>query len=127
MIIETNHIRTIFVVDDESVVTDALSAAVEAMGFSARCFSSASEFIEFIKSYVVSGPVCLIADVQMPETSGIELLEQLVALGKTFPVILMTGGGGTVLRGEAEQLGAAAFLEKPFRSAHLQEVIAKVL
>jgi FixJ family two-component response regulator len=63
----------------------------------------------------------------MPETSGIELLEQLVTLGKKFPVILMTGGGGTMLRGEAEQLGAAAFLEKPFRSAHLQEVIAKVL
>jgi len=127
MVVETNHIRTIFVVDDESVVTDALSAAVEAMGFSARCFPSASEFIEFIKSYAASGPVCLIADVQMPETSGIELLEQLVTLGKKFPVILMTGGGGTMLRGEAEQLGAAAFLEKPFRSAHLQEVIAKVL
>ncbi len=119
--------RTVFIVDDESVVRDALSVAVEAMGFSARCFSSANEFLEFIDRYRVSGPVCLIVDIQMPETSGIELLQQLAALGHELPATMMTGAGATTHQDKSEALGAAAFLEKPFRSARLQEVLATVL
>ncbi len=118
---------TIFVVDDEQVVRDALSAVVDAIGFSVQCFPSASEFLKFINLYEIAGPVCLIADIQMPEMSGIELLEQLRILGRNFPVILMTGAGGDSIQSEAEALGAAAFLEKPFRSAQLQEAITTIL
>ena len=118
---------TILVVDDELVVRDALRAVVEALGFSAQCFSSAGEFIRFIETHNITGPVCLVADIQMPEISGIELLKQLQASGQNLPVILMTGAGGTTSQDDAEELGAAAFLEKPFRSAQLQEVLATVL
>lgn len=117
---------TIFIVDDETVLRDALRLVVQSMGLPVKCFSSASEFIEFINSDIITGPVCLITDVQMPEINGIELLEQLRALNKKFPVIITTGHGDTVLKHKAEKLGAT-FLEKPFRPAMLQDVITTVL
>ena len=118
---------TVFIVDDESAMRDALRLVVQAMGLSVECFSSAVEFLEFIEPYDISGPVCLIADVQMSQISGIELLEQLNTSDKELPVIMITGHGTTALRHKAEELGAAAFLEKPFRPAKLQEIITTSL
>jgi PAS domain S-box-containing protein len=73
---------TVFIVDDEAVVRDALCLIIQDMGLSTECFSSADEFIEFFKSYDITGPACLIADVQMPEMSGIELLVHVGTLGR---------------------------------------------
>ena len=117
---------TIFIVDDESAVRNALSMVVKSMRFPAECFSSASEFIAYIEPKIISGPVCLITDIQMPEMSGIELVEQLISLGKHFPVIITTGHGDNALKLKAENLGAT-FLEKPFRPAKLQGLIATIL
>ncbi len=124
---ESDRNTTVFIVDDESAMRDALSLVAQAMGLSAKCFSSAGEFLEFIDPYDISGPVCLIADVQMPAVNGIGLLEQLNASGREFPVIMTTGHGDKALKHKAEQLGAAAFLEKPFRPAELKEFIATSL
>ena len=63
----------------------------------------------------------------MPQIDGIELLEQLTTLGKAFPVIMITGHGTSALKQKAEKLGAVAFLEKPFRPAELEEIIAESL
>ncbi|MBC8351953.1 MAG: PAS domain S-box protein [Planctomycetes bacterium] len=118
---------TVFIVDDEAVVRDSLCVLLQAMGYRAECFASASDFIERFEPHDVSGAAILIADVQMPEISGIELLERLGASGSTLPVIITTGHGGEALKRKAENLGAAAFLEKPFRPAQLQEVITTIL
>jgi len=118
----------VFIVDDESVMRDALRLVVQGMGLSAMCFPSAVEFLEFIKPNDITGPACLIADVQMPQMSGTELLAQLNTLGKQFPVIMMSGHGTTAaLKHTVEELGAAAFIEKPFRPAYLEDVITTTL
>ncbi len=118
---------TVFIVDDEVIVRDSLRILLETMGYSVLCFSSANEFIEFLEGQEFSGPACLIADVQMPEIGGIELLEHLRASGCELPVAITTGHGGKALKLKAEALGAADFLEKPFRPAQLQELIARML
>lgn len=117
---------TIFIVDDEFVLRNALSLVVRTMNFSVKCFSSAVEFIEYIETNQISGPVCLITDVQMPGMNGIELLEQLITLDKQFPVIITTGHGDQALKLKAENLGAT-FLEKPFRPANLLSAITSIL
>ncbi|WP_298868781.1 response regulator [uncultured Gimesia sp.] len=123
---EPEQIPTVIIVDDESAVRNALSLVVQAMNFQVKCFSSASEFLENIESNIIQGPACLITDLQMPEMSGIELLEQLNSLGKQFPVILTTGHGDDALKCKSEKLGAT-FLEKPFRPAKLQNMITTIL
>lgn len=118
---------TVFIVDDEVIVRDSLRILLETMGYSVLCFSSANEFIEFLERQEFFGPACLIADVQMPEIGGIELLEHLRASGCELPVAITTGHGGKALKLKAEALGAADFLEKPFRPAQLQDLIARML
>lgn len=120
-------VATVFIVDDEAIVRDSLRILLETMGYSVLCFSSANEFIEFLKPHEFSGPACLIADVQMPEIGGIELLEHLRASGSQLPVAITTGHGGKSLKNKAESLGAIAYLEKPFRPAQLQDLVARML
>ena len=116
----------VFIVDDEAMIRDCLRLIVQTMGLSVQCFSSAREFIEFVEVHDVSGPACLITDLQMSEISGFGLLEQLRASGWEFPVIVMTGHGDEALRNIAEALGAT-FLEKPLRPAGFQETVATSL
>lgn len=124
---EPDRTAMVFVVDDEAVVRDSVCVVVQTMGFAVQGFSSASEFLDFFESYDVSGSVCLIADIQMPKVSGVDLLEQLIASGKQCPVILVTGHGGAALKDRALGLGAAGYLEKPFRPADLQAVISEII
>ncbi len=117
----------VFIVDDEAAMRDSLSMVVQAAGITVKCFSSAVEFLEVVEPNAISNPVCLIADVQMPNIDGIELLAKLNTLEKKLPVILITGHGTPALKQRAEELGAVALLEKPFRSAELHEIIAASL
>ena len=117
----------LFIIDDDASIRDSMRLLIETIGHSVECFSSAAEFLEFIESFDISDPVCLIVDVQMPEIGGIELLEKLSALGTQFPVIMTTGHGSPALKQEAKELGAVALLEKPFRPSELQEIIATSL
>ena len=117
----------VFIVDDESSMRDALSLTLETMGFSSKCFSSAIDFLEFIEQSDTCNPVCLIADTRMPRMSGVELLVQLEKMGKQFPVIMISGHGTTTLKHRVKELGAIAFLEKPFRPPELQVIISTLI
>jgi signal transduction histidine kinase/CheY-like chemotaxis protein len=124
---ESEHNATVFIVDDEAIVRDSLRVLLQTMEYSVQCFSSAKEFMEFLEPHEISVPACLIADVQMPEIGGIELLQQLRASGSDIPVAITTGHGGKALKQKAEALGAFAFIEKPFRPAQIQELIVSML
>ena len=117
---------SVFIVDDEIAIRDALCLAFQARGISVKQFSSAGEFIEFVELHDVSGPVCLITDIQMPEIDGFELLEFLNASDKEIPVVMITGHGHETLKHKAEVLGAT-YLEKPFRMAEIGEIVSKNL
>ena len=122
---DTELVPTVFIVDDEPAMRDCLRLLVQTMGLAAKCFSSAGEFLEYITPMEISQPVCLIADVQMPRISGIELLKRLRSSGRKFPVVMTSGHRTVALEHNLEAMGATYFLEKPFRPNELQEIVAK--
>ena len=101
----------IYVVDDDEAVRASLSALFEANGYGSRCFSSAQEFLTAAPTLT---PGCLIADIRMPGMGGLEMQQQLIGRGLSFPFIVITGHGEVPLAVQAMKAGALDFIEKPF-------------
>ena len=102
---------TIFIVDDDEGVRESLQALLEAEGFAAETFASASAFLA---GDTAARPACLIADIRMPDMDGLELQEELVRRKAGLPVIVVTGHGDVPLAVRAMKAGAIDFLEKPY-------------
>jgi len=112
----------VYVVDDDPQVRESLNLLMRSVGFNAKVFDSAENFLD---SYDESPgpPRCLILDVRMPGLSGLGLQEKLIANGVTIPVIMITGFGDVSMAVKAMSAGAIDFIEKPFsRQAVLTRV-----
>jgi two-component system, LuxR family, response regulator FixJ len=103
--------RVVHVIDDDEALRESLAFLLGTAHFEVRVYDSAVRFLERLGQ---AEPGCIITDVRMPGMSGLELLRQLVKLGATFAVIVITGHGDVPLAVEAMKLGAVDFLEKPF-------------
>jgi DNA-binding NtrC family response regulator len=114
----------IYVVDDDPSAREAIVGLAEAVGFHARGFTSASEFLAYPRPRV---PGCLILDVEMPEVSGLELQRQLKAANDTLPIIFVSGYGSVPMSVSAIRAGAVDFLIKPFDADGLLEAIRRAL
>jgi FixJ family two-component response regulator len=106
----------ISIVDDDASVRAATNNLVRSHGYCAHTFASAEEFLH---SAYLNDTSCVIADVQMPAISGIELLLLLRIRGHRVPVIFITAFPTEELRARALKAGAADFLAKPFDGAVL--------
>jgi two-component system, LuxR family, response regulator FixJ len=115
---------TVFVVDDDEGVRDSLKFLLKSVGLATKTLASAGEFLS---SYDVSQPGCLVLDVRMPAMSGLELQQQLNIRGAMIPVIFITGHGDIPMAVEAMQHGAFDFLQKPFRDQDLIDRLQKAL
>lgn len=113
----------VFLVDDEETIRESLSVVVESIGFSARCFSDAIEFLDYVEEFGIQRPSCLIVDIQMPKIGGLDLLKQLNSNNFAIQTIVITGHGTVALKRRARELGVTAFLEKPFRPSLLRDHI----
>jgi two-component system response regulator FixJ len=102
--------QLVFVVDDDGDVRDSLQVLLEAADFKVRSFGSAKAFLE--DEDARHG--CLIADIRMPDMSGLELQEEIIRRKMELAVIVMTGHGDVPLAVRAMKAGAIDFLEKPF-------------
>jgi FixJ family two-component response regulator len=112
------------IVDDDESVRESLPDLLRELGFAARAFSSAQQFLS---SDCVDETRCLILDVAMPSTSGPELQQELKRLGKEIPIIFVTGRSDETIRAQVFKQGAAAFLLKPFSDSALLAAIKKAL
>ena len=101
----------ISVVDDDESVREAIRGLMRSLGYTAQAFRSAEEFLT---SRQVPHTSCLIADVQMPGMTGLELHRHLVASGKTIPTILITAYPDDSVRERALGDGVVGYLSKPF-------------
>ena len=101
----------ISVVDDDESMREAVKGLMKSLGYTAQAFASAEEFLT---SRQVPGTSCLIADVQMPGMTGLELHRHLVASGRTIPTILITAYPDDSARGRALGDGVVCYLSKPF-------------
>jgi FixJ family two-component response regulator len=109
----------VFVVDDDFRVREALSRLISSVGLAVAAFGSAAEFMESEKP---DAPACLVLDLQLPGTNGLELQQQLAA-GDAPPIVFITGHGDIPSTVRAMKAGAVEFLSKPFGEQELLQAI----
>jgi FixJ family two-component response regulator len=115
----TSDRPVVFVVDDDYRVREALSSLIESVGLRVTAYGSAAEFLEAEKP---DAPACLVLDLQLPGSSGLELQREL-ADGSGPPIIFITGHGDIPTSVRAMKAGAVEFLPKPFGD---QELLAAI-
>jgi FixJ family two-component response regulator len=111
----------IHIVDDDTSLRTALQALFRSVGMTARAYDSVRAFLAAER---VDAPGCLLLDVRMPGTNGLDFQGQLDSLGIDLPVIMMTGHGDIPMSVRAMKAGAADFLPKPFREQDLLDAVA---
>ena len=109
----------VFVVDDDHRVREALSSLLASVGLRVAAFGSAAEFLESEKP---DSPACLVLDLELPDTSGLELQRELAA-GDGPPIVFITGHGDITSSVRAMKAGAIEFLPKPFSEQELLQAI----
>jgi FixJ family two-component response regulator len=111
----------VHIVDDDPGVRAGLSSLVRSVGYAARLYGSAGEFLE---SELPAIPSCLLLDVRLPGTNGLDLQDSLRQRGIDFPVILMTGYGDVQMSVRGMKAGALDFLTKPLRHQDVLDAVA---
>ncbi|MFL6447739.1 MAG: response regulator transcription factor [Bryobacteraceae bacterium] len=109
----------VFVVDDDHRVREALSSLISSVGLRVAVFGSAAEFLEYEKP---DAPACLVLDLQLPGSTGLELQQHLVG-GEAPPIVFISGHGDVPSSVRAMKAGAIEFLSKPFDEQELLQAI----
>lgn len=119
-----NNDPTVFLVDDDQAVRDALELLLETAAYRTESYPSAESFLD---SCDPDRPGCLILDIRMPGMSGVRLQEALEARNIMLPVIFLTGHGTVPMSAKAFRNGAIDFMEKPFDESMLLERIEEAI
>jgi two-component system, LuxR family, response regulator FixJ len=114
----------IHIVDDEEPVRKSLAFMLAVSGYAVRVHESATAFLATAKDLQ---NVCLIADLRMPDLSGVELLHKLREQDAMLPAIVITGHGDVPMAVEAMKAGAIDFIEKPFEDEVLLEAVGRAV
>jgi FixJ family two-component response regulator len=112
--------RVISIVEDDEPFRESMRKLMTALGYTAETFPSAANFLA---SPLVAETACLVADVQMPGMTGVELHRHLVDAGYAIPTILVTAYPDEVVRNRALKDGVVCFLGKPVDDDHLERCL----
>jgi len=116
---------TVYVVDDDDSVRQAVARLIRSVGLEVMTFSSASEFLAGDHP---DQPSCIVLDIRMPGLSGLDLQDELDKANlRSMPVIFITGHGSIPMSVRAMKAGAVDFLTKPFDDQDLLDAIRKAL
>ena len=110
----------VVIVDDDAAVRDALHELMLSAGMECACFASTRELLE---ANVLDRPGCLILDVRMPGSSGLDLQHHLAASGNRKPIVFLSGHGDIPMTVQAMKAGAIDFLTKPVRDQTLLDAV----
>ncbi len=114
----------VYVVDDDDAVRVALKDLLESVGLNVETFPSGRDFLKAQRTDI---PACLILDVRLPGTSGLDFQRELAAVNIEIPIIFITGHGDIPMTVQAMKAGAVDFLTKPFRDQELLDAIHKAV
>ena len=114
----------VFLLDDEQAVVVALARMLQSSGFTVRAYTSAAEFLE---AHDAETPGCLVADVRMPDMSGLELQRTLLERGIERAIVFVPGQGDIPTTVPAMKAGAVTFLSKPVQRAELVAAVREAL
>ena len=120
----TTPAAKILVVDDNPQIVDIVGTYLRQEGYGVL---GALTSDEGLKLAILSRPELVLLDIGLPGTNGIELLKRIRSLSPTTRVIMVTGKSDPVLARETLELGALAYIDKPFDFAYLKRVIAMAL
>ena len=112
----------IVIVEDDPSMRQAIERILRTVGHNAKLYESAEAVVDM---ETVMAADCLILDIELPGMSGLELYRTLTRTGPTTPAIFVTAHDGQNMRDEAERLGAANYLTKPFSGPALLTAIAE--
>lgn len=115
---------TVFLVDDDHAVRDALELLLESAGLRTVSYPSAAAFLEGFEN---NRRGCLVLDIRMPGMSGMELQAALAEKSVNIPIIFLTGHGNVSMSAKAFRTGAIDFMEKPFNENVLLERIQEAI
>jgi FixJ family two-component response regulator len=115
---------TVFVIDDDPLMLDALSTLFRSIELRVEVFASATEFLQHKLPPV---PSCLVLDIRLPRLSGFDLQAELGRLGLKMPIVFITGHGDVPMSVKAMKAGAVDFLTKPFRDQELLDAVTGAL
>jgi FixJ family two-component response regulator len=115
---------TIFVVDDDVSVREALEALLQTVGWSVECFASAQDFLDCGPAH---GPSCLLLDVGLPDLNGLDLQELISSDRSEMPIIFITGLGDVPMSVRAMKAGAVEFLTKPLDDEALLNAVGSAI
>jgi FixJ family two-component response regulator len=115
---------TVFVIDDDPSVRAAIHGMLKSVGLHSETFATPKEFLQCKPS---EGPSCLVLDVRLPGTNGLDFQHELADRGVRIPIIFITGHGDIPMTVKAMKLGAVEFLTKPFRDQDLLDAIYQAL
>ncbi len=114
----------VFIVDDEEAVRGSIEMLVRSLSLRAETFATAQEFLD---DFDAAQPGCIVLDLRMPGMSGLELQQELAAMGATIPIIFITAHGDVPMAVSALKGGAMDFIQKPFRDQDLIDKIQAAL
>ena len=124
MIIDTTDKPLVFVVDDDAAVRAAIGSLLTAVGLTVESFASAHEFLDRTPT---DAPGCVILDLRLPGTSGLDVQRELAEHYPSLPIIFISGYGDIPTSVRAMKAGALEFLPKPFREQDLLDAITLCL
>jgi FixJ family two-component response regulator len=102
---------SVFVVDDDVSVREALEGLIKSAGWRVETFASAQEFLSYSRT---DAPSCLVLDIELPDLNGLDLQELVAHMEPSIPIIFITGHGDIPMSVRAMKGGAVEFLTKPF-------------
>ncbi|MGO9758785.1 MAG: chemotaxis protein CheB [Roseiarcus sp.] len=115
---------TIFVVDDDSQVCEAIRSVLKEDGRTVQTFATCEAFLEAYRS---GQDACLLIDAYLPGMNGLELLQRLHDAGDRLPAIMITGNSDVPMAVQAMKAGALDFIEKPIGRDELLASVARAL
>jgi FixJ family two-component response regulator len=117
-------VPTVFVIDDDGGMRQAIQDLVESVGLRAEAYATGEEFLKRPRT---ADPSCLVLDVRLPQMSGLDFQRRLEELGVRIPIIFITAHGDIPMSVRALKSGAVEFLTKPFRDQDLLDAIQQAL
>ena len=116
--------QLVSVVEDDRFFRESMRRLMRSLGYTVEAFASAADFLG---SPRLAETACLVADVQMPMMTGIELHRHLTRAGRAIPTILVTAYPNDVDRVRALNDGVVGYLRKPVDEQYLQQCLRRAL
>lgn len=114
----------VVVIDDDQSVREALQGLLETAALQVELFASPREYLQSLRK---GAPNCIILDVRLPGSSGLDFQRELVSAGVHTPIIFITGYADILMTVQAMKAGAVEFLTKPYRDQDLLEAVLSAI